>query len=94
MHSLHLPIKVVPGASQTQVVGRLGNRLKVKVQAAAEGGQANRAVVELLATALGVPEKSIRIIFGQSFPEKLVEISLEDEELLHEVQGVIEDWMK
>src|ERR1700674_4684415 len=38
--------------------------LKVRVRAIAEGGEANRAVTELLASALGVPKAKVRILSG------------------------------
>jgi uncharacterized protein len=38
--------------------------VKVRVRAIAEGGEANRAVTELLATSLGVPKKSVRLLSG------------------------------
>src|SRR5207245_8703517 len=38
--------------------------LKVRVRAIAEGGEANRAVTELLAKALGVPKGKVRILSG------------------------------
>src|SRR6202045_4241718 len=38
--------------------------LKVRVRAIAEGGEANRAVTELLAKALGVPKARVRLLSG------------------------------
>jgi uncharacterized protein len=38
--------------------------VKVRVRAIAEGGEANRAVTELLAKALGVPKARVRIVSG------------------------------
>jgi uncharacterized protein (TIGR00251 family) len=38
--------------------------VKVRVRAIAEGGEANRAVTELLAKALGVPKVKVRILSG------------------------------
>ena len=38
--------------------------VKVRVRAIAEGGEANRAVTELLARALGVPKRSVRVLSG------------------------------
>src|ERR1700723_1533656 len=38
--------------------------LKVRVRAIAEGGEANRAVTELFAKALGVPKARVRILSG------------------------------
>ncbi len=38
--------------------------VKVRVRVIAEGGEANRAVTELLATSLGVPRTSVRLLSG------------------------------
>ena len=38
--------------------------LKVRVRAIAEGGEANRAVTELLAKSLGVPKARVRLLSG------------------------------
>lgn len=38
--------------------------VKVRVRAIAEGGEANRAVTELLAKALGVPMRCVRVLSG------------------------------
>jgi uncharacterized protein YggU (UPF0235/DUF167 family) len=38
--------------------------LKVRVRVIAEGGEANRAVTELLAKALGVPKRDVRVLSG------------------------------
>ena len=38
--------------------------VKLRVRAVAEGGEANRAVTEFLARALGVPKSSVRLVSG------------------------------
>ena len=38
--------------------------VKVRVRAIADGGEANRAVTELLAKTLGVPKAKVRILSG------------------------------
>ena len=38
--------------------------VKVRVRAIADGGEANRAVMELMAKALGVPKARVRILSG------------------------------
>src|ERR1700733_1310551 len=40
--------------------------VKVRVRAIAEGGEANRAVTELLAKALGVPRGKVRVLSGMT----------------------------
>ena len=42
------------------------NVVKVRVRAIAEGGEANRAVTELLAKALGVPKGKVRVLSGMT----------------------------
>jgi len=70
-----LVIKVVPGAKKTRVVGRYGNAIKVQVGAPPEDGKANRAVLELLAAALGVKPQQLSITRGQTQPRKTVEVA-------------------
>jgi uncharacterized protein len=40
--------------------------VKVRVRAIAEGGEANRAVTELMAKALGVPKRKVRVLSGMT----------------------------
>jgi uncharacterized protein (TIGR00251 family) len=40
--------------------------VKVRVRAIADGGEANRAVTELIAKALGVPKARVRIVSGMT----------------------------
>jgi uncharacterized protein len=40
--------------------------VKVRVRAIAEGGEANRAVAELMAKSLGVPKARVRILSGMT----------------------------
>jgi hypothetical protein len=49
--------------------------VKVRVRAIAEGGEANRAVSELLAKALGVPKSKVRVLSGVT--SRLKQIAVE-----------------
>ncbi len=48
--------------------------VKLRVRAVAEGGGANRAVTEVLARALGVPKKSVRLVAGATSRLKQVAV--------------------
>ena len=48
--------------------------VKVRVRAIADGGEANRAVTELLAKALGVPKARVRILSGTTSRLKQVAV--------------------
>ena len=49
--------------------------VKVRVRAIAEGGEANRAVTELLAKVLGVPKARVKIVSGVTSRLKQVIVS-------------------
>jgi len=48
-----LRVHVVPGASRTEITGRHGDAIKVRVSAPPESGRANRAVVDLIEDTVG-----------------------------------------
>lgn len=62
-------VRVVPGASRTEVKGRYGDVIKIRVSAPLEGGRANRAVVDLLERLVG---GSAEIVKGPSSQSKTV----------------------
>jgi uncharacterized protein (TIGR00251 family) len=67
-------VKAVPGASRSEIVGRLGAALKIRVAAPPEGGKANREILELLAERLGLPAASVTLVSGAASPAKVVEL--------------------
>lgn len=79
-----LNVKVVPGASKSEVSGWLGDSLKIRVAAQSEKGKANAAVVLILATSLGLPEKSVSVVSSKTAQHKVVEIQgLSSEQIRH-----------
>jgi uncharacterized protein (TIGR00251 family) len=71
---LRLPVRVVPGARRSEVVGRLGEAWKVRIAAPPGRGRANDELVALLARTLRVPRSSVRIARGHTTRQKLVEV--------------------
>ncbi len=69
-----LTIHVAPGARRHGVVGRQGDAWKVRVAAAPERGRANDAVIALLAGALGIPRRDVRVVAGARRREKVIEL--------------------
>lgn len=69
-----LPVKVVPGSRREEIVGWLGERLKVKVAAPPEDGRANEAVCRLIAKKLGVGGREVAVVSGHARPEKTLRI--------------------
>ena len=67
-------VKAVPGASRDQIAGTVGDRLKVRVSAPAEGGKANEAICRLMARRLGVRPGHVAVERGRRSAEKLVRV--------------------
>lgn len=65
-----VPVKAVPNASRDRVVGPYGDRLKVTVAAPPEAGKANERITALLARALAVPARAVRLVAGAAAPAK------------------------
>lgn len=68
-------VKVVPGASRDRIAGALGDALKIAVARPPSGGEANRALVKLLAKALNLPPQHIEIYRGHTSPRKQILVS-------------------
>jgi len=73
--STRLRLRVSPGSRRTELVGRHGDRWKVRVAAPPEGGRANEAVLRLLARRLGLPRRALSIVSGHTGRDKVVEMS-------------------
>jgi len=70
-----IAVKVVPGASRDKVAGVLGDALKVTTSAAAEKGKANAAVAKIIAKAVGVDRRNVKLASGQTNPRKELRIA-------------------
>ncbi len=75
MDSTRLRVRVVPGAKKPGIVGRYGDAWKVRVAAPPERGAANDAVIELLAAALGIDPRDVRLVSGHASRDKIVELA-------------------
>lgn len=76
-----LSLRVSPGAKKSAVVGRYGERWKIRVAAPAESGRANEALIGLLGKTLGVARSQLRIVAGSAARDKIVEVKGIDAEV-------------
>jgi len=74
MPSCTLALKVIPNAPRDEVVGWLGDALKVKVRAPALDGRANDALLAFLAEKLGVPRRTVTLVRGDKSRQKVVRV--------------------
>jgi uncharacterized protein len=67
-------VRVQPRASRNEVMGWQAGALRVRVTAPPLEGEANRAVIALLARALRVREAALKVIHGARGRDKLVRV--------------------
>jgi hypothetical protein len=72
---VELELLVVPRASRTRVVGEHDGRLKVQVAAPPVEGEANAALVDFLAGALGVRRADVTVAAGEGGRRKRVRVA-------------------
>jgi uncharacterized protein len=86
IQGISVALRVTPRGGRDDVDGleTLANGrkvVKVRVRATAEGGEANRAVMELLAKALGVPKGKVRILSGMTSRLKQIAVDGDPQKL-------------
>ena len=73
--SIRITVKAQPRSSRNEIVGVSGGALKVKLTAPPVDGAANAALVELLASELGISKRRIAIVGGGASRSKVIEIT-------------------
>jgi uncharacterized protein len=69
-----LAIKAIPNAPRSEVIGWLGEALKIKIHAPPVEGRANEALCEFLADALDLPRRAVTVLRGDTSRQKVVRI--------------------
>lgn len=73
--SVIFKVRVIPRASKNEIVGEYDEFLKVKLAAPPVDGAANKALVKILAKALGVSKSEVVILRGEMSKTKTIEVS-------------------
>jgi hypothetical protein len=71
---IRLRLHVQPRASRTELAGRHGDALKVRLAAPPVDGAANDALVRFLSDRLGVPRTAVRLEAGAGGRAKVVTV--------------------
>ena len=68
-------VQVVPRASKTEVAGMYGDEaLRIRLNAPPVDGKANRELVRFVAESLGVPERAVTLVSGQTARRKTLRV--------------------
>ena len=69
-----IQVQAQPRASRSEIVGPLGDALKIRVAAPPVEGAANQELEKLLAKTLRVPRSSVKVIRGETGKRKLLRV--------------------
>ena len=73
--SIIFPVRVVPRASKSEIVGEMGGALKVRIALPPVDGAANAELVKILSKKFDVSKGAVEILTGQTSKVKQVKIS-------------------
>lgn len=82
-------VRVIPNATENDVIGRIGSTVRLKVAAPDIDGEANRELCRFLADFFEVRSRMVKIVRGEKGREKTVEIEGRTEEELKDVMESI-----
>ncbi len=82
-------VRVIPNAAHSEVMGRVGSIVRVRVAAEAVDGEANDELMEFLAEFFGVKEKYVSILRGEKGKEKTIQIEGRPDHELEEIMDAI-----
>lgn len=71
---IRITFHVQPKASRTELAGKHGDAVKVRIQAPPVDGEANAELLRFVATSLGVSGREVELISGASSRRKVVEV--------------------
>jgi hypothetical protein len=85
---VRLRVRVQPRASRSEIVGEHGGALKIRLAAPPVEGEANRALVKLLAKRLRLASSNVRIVAGETGRAKLVDVEGMDARAVRNALGM------
>jgi len=67
-------VRVIPNAKHSEIMGRVGSIVRVRVAAVAVDGKANQELMDFLAEFFDVRPNQVAILRGEKGKEKMIEI--------------------
>lgn len=77
-----LTLHIQPDARKTEIAGRHGDALKIRLAAPPVDGKANEALIKFVAETLGLPKSAVCLKSGQASRRKVLEVSGGDTRLI------------
>jgi hypothetical protein len=72
--SCTIAVKAIPNAPRSEIIGWLGDALKIKVHAPPVEGRANEVLCEFLADEFDLPRRAVTVLRGDTSRQKVIRI--------------------
>lgn len=90
-HCLMIDIYVQPGAKSSQIIGKHGERLKLKISSPPIDGKANHAVIDFFAQLFALAKCDVSIKSGEKSRNKRVSIVGNVPFFIQQLEGLMND---
>jgi len=84
-NTIHIDLKISPGASRNEITGIRDRRLCIRVAAAPEDGKANACLCGFLAKTLDCAKRDVVLVRGEKSRLKTVAVPVTCEEKLRQI---------
>jgi len=84
---VNLSVQISANARRSEIVGWVGDRLKIRIKAPAVDGKANAELLRFLSEILDVRQNCVNILRGDTAKLKLISIEGVEPSVLHEKFG-------
>ena len=84
MSDVNLSVQISANARHSEIVGWVGDRLKIRIKAPAVDGKANAELLRFLSETLDVRQNCVHILRGETAKLKVISIEGVEPSLLHE----------
>ena len=88
---LIVDVYVQPGAKVSQIIGKHGERIKIKISSPPVDGKANQAVIEFFAKLFNLAKRDVNIESGDKSRSKLVSLIGDVTIFIKQIEGLIND---
>ena len=88
---LIVDVYVQPGAKVSQIIGKHGERLKIKISSPPVDGKANHAVIEFFAKLFNLAKRDVNIESGEKSRSKRVSLIGDVTIFIQQIEGLIND---
>ncbi|MBP7781439.1 MAG: YggU family protein [Burkholderiales bacterium] len=88
---LIVDVYVQPGAKVSQIIGKHGERLKIKISSPPVDGKANQAVIEFFAKLFNLAKRDVNIESGDKSRSKRVSLIGDVTIFIQQIEGLIND---